>query len=219
MKKICPSILSADFSRLKDEISEVEEAGADIIHCDIMDGSFVPNISFGPKIVSDVNKITDLPLDVHLMINNSEKYIGEFHEAGADYISVHYENNFHLNRLVNQIKDLGMKAGVVINPATPVFMLDDIIQYTDYILVMSVNPGFGGQKFISNSIGKLKQLKKKIVQNNYKCEIEVDGGIGPENIKEVSVAGGDMFVCGASIFKSKHKKDIIKKMKSIISGK
>ncbi len=217
MKKICPSILSADFSRLKDEISEVEEAGADIIHCDIMDGVFVPNISFGAKIVSDVNKITDLPLDVHLMINSAEKFIREFHKAGADYISVHFENNFHLNRLVNQIKDFGIKAGVVLNPSTPVFMLDDIIQYADYVLIMSVNPGFGGQDFISNTISKIKQLRKKIDENNYKCEIEVDGGIEIENIKEVSEAGADMFVCGSSVFDSADRRDVIRKMKSLIS--
>jgi len=217
MKKICPSILSADFSRLKEEIKEVEKAGADIIHCDIMDGNFVPNISFGAKVVSDVNKITDIPLDVHLMINNADRFISSFHKAGADYISVHYENNLHLNRTVNQIKDLGVKAGVVINPATPVFMLDDIIEYADYILIMSVNPGFGGQKFISNSIDKLRYLKEKILLHKYKCEIEIDGGIGIENIKLVSDAGADMFVCGSSIFDSKNKVEAIKKMKGLIS--
>lgn len=218
MKKICPSILSADFSKLKEEIFDVEEAGADMIHCDIMDGNFVPNISFGPKIVSDVNKITSIPLDVHLMINNPDRYISEFHKAGADYISVHYENNLHLNRTINQIKDMGMKAGVVINPATPVFMLNDIIEYTDYVLIMSVNPGFGGQKFIPNTINKLKELRKLIEKNSYECIIEVDGGIGIENIKEISDAGAEMFVCGASVFNSKDRKDIIKKMKSIISN-
>ncbi|MDQ3020833.1 MAG: ribulose-phosphate 3-epimerase [Bacteroidota bacterium] len=217
MKKICPSILSADFSRLKEEISEVEKAGADIIHCDIMDGSFVPNISFGAKIVSDINKFTNIPLDIHLMINNPERYIIEFHRAGADYISVHYENNIHLNRIINQIKSLGIKAGVVLNPATPVFMLDDIIEFVDYVLIMSVNPGYGGQQFISNSIKKLTQLKDKIQENNFKCEIEVDGGIGLENMGVISEAGADMFVCGASVFDSKDRTDVIKKMKSIIS--
>lgn len=217
MKKICPSILSADFANLREQISEIEKAGADIIHCDIMDGNFVPNISFGAKIVSDVNKITDLPLDVHLMINNPERFIPEFHKAGADYISVHYENNIHLNRIINQIKNLKIRAGVVINPATPVFMLDDIIEYVDYVLIMSVNPGFGGQKFISNSLKKISLLKEKIISNNYKCEIEVDGGIGLDNIGFVSEAGADMFVCGASVFDSKDKSEVIKKMKVIIS--
>ena len=217
MKKICPSILSADFSDLKNQIIEVEKAGADIIHCDIMDGSFVPNISFGAKVVSDVNKITTLPLDVHLMINHPERFLSQFHKAGADYISVHYENNLHLNRIINQIKDFGIKAGVVLNPSTPVFMLDDIMEYVDFVLIMSVNPGFGGQKFISNSLDKIKRLKDKIIANNYKCEIEVDGGIGLDNIKEISDAGADMFVSGASIFDSENIDKVIKKMKSAVS--
>lgn len=216
MKKICPSILSADFSDLKNQILEVEKAGADIIHCDIMDGNFVPNISFGAKIISDVNSITDLPLDVHLMINAPERFIDEFYEAGADYISVHYENNLHLNRVINQIKDLGLKAGVVLNPATPVFMLDDIIEYADFVLIMSVNPGFGGQKFIPNSLDKIRALKDKILKNNYKCDIEIDGGVGLGNIKEISEAGADMFVCGSSIFGSEDKGKVIKMMKSLI---
>jgi len=217
MKKICPSILSADFSILKNEIADVEKAGADIIHCDIMDGNFVPNISFGAKIIADVNRVTNLPIDVHLMINNPENFIDEFHKAGADFISVHYENNFHLNRIVMKIKDLGMKAGVVINPATPVFMLTDILQYADYILIMSVNPGFGGQKFISNSVSKVKELKKMIDENKYNCLIEIDGGVGLENIKELSDAGVDMFVCGNSIFNSGNRDEVIDKMKKAIS--
>ena len=217
MKKICPSLLSADFAGLKVQIDELEKAGADILHCDIMDGNFVPNISFGAKIVSDINKITDLPLDVHLMINNPEKYITEFHKAGADYISVHYENNLHLNRIINQIRELGIKAGVVLNPATPVFMIDDIIEYSDYILIMSVNPGFGGQKFIPNSLNKIRQLKEKIIRNNYNCEIEVDGGVGVHNLRELSEAGADMFVCGASIFNSGNMTETIRKMKTILT--
>lgn len=216
MKKICPSLLSADFSDLKNQISELESAGADVLHCDIMDGSFVPNISFGAKIVSDINKITDLPLDVHLMINNPEKYINEFHRAGADYISVHYENNLHLNRIINQIKDLGIKSGVVLNPSTPVFMLEDIIECADYVLIMSVNPGFGGQKFIPDSLKKIRQLSELIKKNKYNCEIEVDGGVGLNNIKELSDAGADMFVCGNSIFSAKSKSEIIKKMRAIL---
>lgn len=218
MKKICPSILSADFAKLKEEIIEVEMGGADVIHCDIMDGSFVPNISFGAKIVSDVKKITDLPLDVHLMINNPDKFIDQFHKAGADLISVHYENNLHLNRTVNQIKDLGIKAGVVINPSTPVFMLDDIIEYADYVLIMSVNPGFGGQTFIPNSLEKIVQLKNMIEKNNYNCFIEVDGGISVENIKAISDAGANMFVCGASVFDSKDRGDVIKRLKDIVDN-
>lgn len=217
MKKICPSLLSADFSDLKSQIAELENVGADILHCDIMDGSFVPNISFGAKIVSDINNITDLPLDVHLMINSPEKYIADFHRAGAEYISVHFENNIHLNRIINQIKDYGIKAGVVLNPSTPVFMLDDIIEYADYILLMSVNPGFGGQKFISNSLQKVRRLKELIISNNCNCEIEVDGGVGLDNIKDLSDAGADMFVCGNSIFNSGSISDTIRNMKAKLS--
>lgn len=217
MKKICPSILSADFSNLKNEINEVESAGADIIHCDIMDGNFVPNISFGAKIVSDVNKITDLPLDVHLMINNPEKYIQDFHKAGADIISVHYENNYHLDRVLNQIKDLGLKAGVVLNPATPAFVLKEVIEIADIILVMSVNPGFGGQNFIQNSLRKIREVKEMISAANSLCLIEVDGGIGLDNIREISDAGADMFVCGSSVFNTEDKRLAVKKLREIIS--
>lgn len=217
MKKICPSILSADFAKLADEISEVERAGADIIHCDIMDGHFVPNITFGSDIISQVNNITDLPLDVHLMIENADKYVDSFAKAGADYISVHYENNYHLHRLVDKIKSLGIKAGVVLNPASPVFLLKNIIEHLDFVLIMSVNPGFGGQKFIMNSIDKVLELKKMINEFNPECQIEIDGGIGLNNIKLVSDAGVDMFVCGASVFKSVDRIGVIKEMKRLIS--
>jgi ribulose-phosphate 3-epimerase len=217
MKKICPSILSADFAKLAEEISEVERAGADIIHCDIMDGHFVPNITFGADVISKVNTITDLPLDVHLMIDNSDKYIDSFAKAGADYISVHYENNYHLHRLTDKIKSLGVKAGVVLNPASPVFLLKDIISSIDFVLIMSVNPGFGGQKFILNSIDKVLELKNLINEHNPDCKIEIDGGIGLDNIKLVSDAGVDMFVCGASVFKSVDRVGVIKEMKRLIS--
>lgn len=217
MKKLlCPSILSADFSKLNDDIKEVEYAGADVIHCDIMDGHFVPNITFGPDIVKKVNEITELPLDVHLMINSPDKYIENFCKAGADFISVHIENNYHLNRLVNYIKSFNVKAGVAINPATPINSLSEIISDIDFVLVMSVNPGFGGQKFISNSIEKVKQLKKLINEKNPCCLIEMDGGIGEDNIKMLSESGVDMFVCGASIFKAKDKKSATKKLKELI---
>lgn len=216
MKKICPSILSADFSRLGDEILDVERAGADLIHCDIMDGSFVPNISFGAKVVSAVNKITELPLDVHLMINNPEKYINDFYNAGADIISVHFENNYHLNRIVSQIKTLGIKAGVVLNPATPVFMLEDILSICDLVLIMSVNPGFGGQRFIPETLKKIIHLRRMINENNFSCALEVDGGIGIDNIREVSDAGADMFVCGASIFETSDRKKTIQMLRENI---
>src|SRR5690606_2183289 len=217
MKQICPSILAADFTKLGDEIHDIESAGADIIHCDIMDGHFVPNISYGPEIVSQVNKVTSLPLDVHLMINNPQHYIDAFYKAGADYISIHFENNYHVNRLINQIKELGIKAGVVLNPATPVEVLSDIIEYTDFILLMSVNPGFGGQKFIPNTIEKVRKLKEMISHKNDSCKIEIDGGVGLENIKSLSEAGVDMFVCGSSIFKTSDRKEVIKQMRELIS--
>jgi len=215
-KLLCPSILSADFSRLHDDIKEVEASGADVIHCDIMDGHFVPNITFGPDMVARINEITDLPLDVHLMIDHSDKYIKSFCDAGADYISVHYENNIHLNRLINYIKSLKVKAGVVINPATPVELLSDIIADVDFVLVMSVNPGFGGQKFIPNSVNKIKKLKELINKKNPDCLIEIDGGVGEENIKMLSETGVDMFVCGASVFKAKDKKERTRKLKELI---
>jgi ribulose-phosphate 3-epimerase len=217
IKLLCPSVLSADFSKLSEEIKAVESAGADVIHCDIMDGHFVPNITFGPDIVKKINEITELPLDVHLMINNPDKYIKEFAEAGAEYISVHYENNVHLNRIVSYIKSFNIKAGVVINPATPVNCLSEIIEDVDFILVMSVNPGFGGQKFIKNSVEKVKQLKSLINLKNPGCIIEIDGGIDENNIKMLGNTGVDMFVCGASIFKAKDKKEKTKKLKELIS--
>lgn len=218
MKKyLCPSILSADFTKLGEEIRMLEEGGADIIHCDIMDGAFVPNISFGPKIVGDLRKITSLPLDVHLMINNADQRIPDFIKAGANMISVHLENNTHLDRTVNLIKQLGAKAGVVLNPSTPVLLLADIIEYSDYILLMSVNPGFGGQKFIGNSMKKVQQLRKLLDGSGSECLIEVDGGVGPENIAELCRAGADMFVTGASIFHSKDKLEATRQLKKAIS--
>ncbi|MCX6164188.1 MAG: ribulose-phosphate 3-epimerase [Ignavibacteriae bacterium] len=218
MKKLlCPSILSADFSNLYEDIKEVESAGADVIHCDIMDGHFVPNITFGPDVVKKINEITELPLDVHLMIDSPDKYIKSFCDSGADYISVHFENNIHLNRLINYIKSFNVKAGVAINPSTPVNSLSEIISDVDFILVMSVNPGFGGQKFIQNSIEKVKQLKTLLNQKNPNCIIEMDGGIGEDNIKMLSEIGVDMFVCGASIFKAKDKKEKTKELKNLIN--
>jgi ribulose-phosphate 3-epimerase len=217
MKYICPSILSANFARLEDEIKIVEEAGADVIHCDIMDGRFVPNISFGPKVISDIREVTSLPLDVHLMINNSDNLIPEFIKAGANLISVHYENNTHLQRTISKIKDADVKAGVVINPATPVFMLEDIINDIDFVLVMSVNPGFGGQKFIENTYKKIRELKNMISNMNENCLIEVDGGIGLHNIADLCNAGADMFVAGAFVFDAIDKALAVKSLKEAVS--
>ena len=217
MKKLSPSILSADFSILGDDISQLESAGASMIHCDIMDGHFVPNISFGPYIVKRVNEITELPLDVHLMIDNPERFIADFKKAGADYLSVHLENNIHLQRIISQIKDSGIKAGVAINPSSPVSLLHDILPFADFILVMSVNPGFGGQTFIKESLIKIAELKSLIKAKQFNCLIEVDGGINLQNIKQVSDAGADILVAGASIFNSENKSDTIKQMIDLIN--
>lgn len=217
MKLIAPSVLSADFSKIDSEIKMITEAGADLLHLDVMDGHFVPNITFGPKMVADIRKLTKLPLDVHLMISEPEKYAEGFAKAGADWISVHYEASDHLNRLVNQIKDCGAKAGVVINPATPVSVLEEIADDADFILLMSVNPGFGGQKFINGSAEKAVKLAEMIKQNNTDTFIEMDGGIGLDNIKMLSDSGVNVFVAGNSIFGSKDPKDTISKMKKLIS--
>jgi len=216
-KKICPSILSADFSKLGEEIREIEVAGADMIHCDIMDGHFVPNISYGPYIVKTVDKITRLPLDVHLMIDHPEHFISEFVNAGADYISIHYENNYHLDRIVNYIKSFNVKAGIALNPATPVDVLIDIIDNLDFVLLMSVNPGFGGQKFISYVLQKISTLDALRIERKSKFLIEVDGGIGSENAKEIAQAGADILVSGASIFRSTDKAGELMKIRKAIS--
>ncbi|MGB9696713.1 MAG: ribulose-phosphate 3-epimerase [Ignavibacteria bacterium] len=216
-KKISPSILSADFSKLGEEIKEIEVAGADMIHCDIMDGHFVPNISYGPYIVKTVDRISRLPLDVHLMIEHPEHFISDFVNAGAEYISVHYENNYHLDRIINYIKSYKVKAGVALNPATPVDVLTEIIDNLDFVLLMSVNPGFGGQKFISYVLQKISTLDAVRTERKGKFLIEVDGGIGSENAREIAEAGADILVCGASIFMSADKAAELKKIKNAIS--
>lgn len=219
MKILAPSILSADFTNLSQQIRLVEMAGADWIHCDVMDGHFVPNITFGPFIVEAVNRITNLPLDVHLMIENPELYVQDFIQAGADYITVHVEEVIHLNRLVNQIKELGAKAGVVINPSTPVQSIKDVAEYIDLLLIMTVNPGFGGQKFIPNSIRRIHEAVELREKFHAKFLIEVDGGINNQNIKAVSDAGADVFVTGASIFKADNVSAATTELKNLISSK
>jgi len=219
MKILAPSILSADFTNLSQQIRLVEMAGADWIHCDVMDGHFVPNITFGPFIVEAVNRITNLPLDVHLMIENPEVYVQDFIQAGADYITVHVEEVIHLNRLVNQIKELGAKAGVVINPSTPVQSIKDVAEYIDLLLIMTVNPGFGGQKFIPNSIRRIHEAVELREKFHAKFLIEVDGGINNQNIKAVSDAGADVFVAGASIFKADNVSAATTELKNLISSK
>ena len=213
MKKISPSILSADFGRLAEEVRAVEEAGADYIHIDVMDGHFVPNITIGPFVVAAVKKVTKLPLDVHLMIENPERYVPEFAKAGSDIITVHAETTHHLHALVTQIKDLGKKAGVSINPATPVHSLGQIVADLDLVLVMSVNPGFSGQSFIPASLNKIKKVRSVIDKRGSKAELEIDGGIKIENIGEVSKAGADVFVAGSAIYGSDDYAATIKAMR------
>ena len=202
MKLIAPSILSADFARLGDEIKAVETAGADWIHVDVMDGHFVPNITIGPLIVEAVRPVTSLPIDVHLMIENPDTYIPAFAEAGATWISVQAEASIHLNRSVQLIRECGAKPGVVLNPTTPIQVLEWIIEDIDYVLVMSVNPGFGGQAFITNSLDKIKALRQMIQGKNLKTLIQVDGGVNEKTIADVAAAGADIFVAGSAIFKS-----------------
>ncbi len=219
MKKLlAPSILSADFSELANQIRYAEMGGADWIHCDVMDGHFVPNITFGPIVVSAVRNSTKLTIDVHLMIENADLYIPEFAKAGADYITVHQEACKHLNRTVNLIKENGCKAGVSINPATPVEMLSEILPYVDLVLVMSVNPGFGGQKFIEKTIEKIEKLKKIKEEKNYNFLIEIDGGVSSSNIKRISDAGCEVFVAGSAVFGSENITAAAAELKNIISA-
>lgn len=200
MIKIAPSILSADFSRLAEEVQAVDRAGADYIHVDVMDGHFVPNITIGPLVVAALRKVTDKPLDVHLMIENPDLYIADFAKAGADIISVHQEAVPHLHRTVQLIKSLGKQAGVSLNPATPVETLDVILDQLDLVLVMSVNPGFGGQAFISSALDKIRALRQRITQRGLATELQVDGGIKVDNIREVVAAGADVLVAGSAVF-------------------
>jgi ribulose-phosphate 3-epimerase len=202
MKIIAPSILSADLANLSQQLRYVEIGGADWIHCDIMDGHFVPNLTFGPILVNAVKRSTHLPLDVHLMIENADKYLEDYINAGASYLTVHQEAVVHLNRTVKKIKELGAKAGISINPSTPVDTLKDVAEFADLILIMSVNPGFGGQSFIPNSLRKVKELVKLRDELKAGFLIEIDGGMGKETIVEASNAGVDAFVAGSAIFNS-----------------
>jgi ribulose-phosphate 3-epimerase len=201
--KLAPSILSADFSRLGEQVKEVVRAGADYIHIDVMDGHFVPNITVGPLVVKAVRGLTKLPLDVHLMIARPENYIARFAEAGADILTVHVEACPHLHRTVQQIRDLKVKAGVAINPATPLVSIEEIIPLVDLVLLMSVNPGFGGQKFIPESLGKIQALREAMGEDRLKAELEVDGGIGQDNIAAIVKAGAGVIVAGAAVFNNK----------------
>jgi ribulose-phosphate 3-epimerase len=217
MKLIAPSILSADFSKLGDEIRAVEAAGADWIHADVMDGHFVPNITIGPLVVEAVRRVTDLPIDVHLMIENPDSYISAFADAGASYISVQVETCIHLNRTIQQIKDCGVHAGVVLNPATPLASLEWVLEDVDYVLIMSVNPGFGGQAFIPASLDKIKALRKQIKDRGLSLLIQVDGGVSEKTIAEIAAAGADVFVAGSAIFGSKNYQETIQNFRRKIS--
>jgi ribulose-phosphate 3-epimerase len=197
---IAPSILSADFTRLGEEISAVAKAGADVIHIDVMDGHFVPNITIGPLVVKAVRTITDLPLDVHLMIENADRYLEDFAKAGADWITVHVETGYHLHRTIHRIKELGKKAGAVLNPATPLSSLEEILPDLDLVMLMTVNPGFGGQSFIESSLTKIRQLKKMIDDRGLNVGIEVDGGVSPKTIGPIAAAGANIFVAGSAVF-------------------
>jgi ribulose-phosphate 3-epimerase len=200
--KIAPSILSADFLRLGEEIKAAESAGADMFHLDIMDGHFVPNITIGPAVVKAIKSITDLPLDVHLMIENPDKFINEFIKAGSNYITVHQEASRHLHRTIQSIKDRGIKAGVSLNPATSVWSLEHILQDLDMVLLMSVNPGFGGQDFIPSVMDKIKAVKNIINERSLDVLIEVDGGVKLDNAKQIAEAGADILVMGSAFFNS-----------------
>lgn len=214
MKKIAPSILSADFCRLGEEIKAVEAAGADYIHIDVMDGHFVPNITIGPLVVEAVRKITSLPLDVHLMIENPDRYIPDFAAAGADIIVVHAEASIHLHRSVQLIKSLGKRAGVSLNPATPLSYLEYVLADLDLVLLMTVNPGFGGQSFIEEAIPKIKALRAMLDKRGLEAELEVDGGVKVDNIARISHAGADVFVAGSAVFGSSDYAATIKRLKT-----
>ncbi|MDP2166856.1 MAG: ribulose-phosphate 3-epimerase [Thermodesulfovibrionales bacterium] len=218
MIRIAPSILSADFLRLGQEIRATEEAGADMLHIDIMDGHFVPNITIGPFIVKAIKGATKLPLDVHLMIDEPDRYLKDFITAGADYLTVHVEASVHLHRTICWIKDSGAKAGVSLNPATSIWTLDNILSEIDIAIVMSVNPGFGGQEFIPGAINKIKELKKIIKERSLNTLIEVDGGVTPDNAKAVADAGADILVMGSAFFNSTDYKTLTKNLKQLLNG-
>lgn len=217
--KLAPSLLSADFSILGEQVAEASRAGADYLHIDVMDGHFVPNITIGPLVVSAIRKCTDLPLDVHLMIESPDHYIQDFANAGADIITVHIEACTHIHRTIQLIKKTGAKAGISLNPGTPVELISEVIPLVDMILVMSVNPGFGGQSFIRESLRKITRLRKELDTKGFQAELEVDGGINTETAPEVVKAGARVLVAGAAIFNNNSSiSEAIQKLKSSIAG-
>lgn len=212
---IAPSILAANFNNLEKDIEVINHSEADFVHCDVMDGVFVPNISFGIPVIKQLKQVARKPLDVHLMIIDPDKFIADFADAGADYLTVHYEVCNHLNRTVNLIKENGMKASVCLNPHTPVAVLEDIIGELDMVLLMSVNPGFGGQKFIPNTYKKVSQLRNLIEQSNSDCLIEVDGGVNYETGKKLFDAGANVLVAGSFVFSSENPEATINNLKAL----
>ncbi|MEJ2696317.1 MAG: ribulose-phosphate 3-epimerase [Candidatus Sulfobium sp.] len=218
MIKIAPSILSADFSRLGEEVKAAEEAGAHMIHIDVMDGHFVPNITIGSLVVEAVRKVTKLPLDVHLMIEEPDRYLDDFVDAGADILTVHCEACRHLHRTIQRTRESGVRAGVSLNPATPLGSLENILDEVDLVLVMSVNPGFGGQDFITGSLEKTRSLRKMITEKGLPVSIEVDGGVKPANAKAVAEAGADILVMGSAFFNSENYMVTMKRLNELLGN-
>lgn len=210
-KNIAPSLLAADFFDLSSQMKLLKEGNIEVLHLDVMDGMFVPSISFGMPVISSLRKSVDFFFDVHMMVENPERYIEDFYNSGADGITIHFEACKHIDRCISQIKSLGLRSGISINPATPVSLLENIVSEVDMVLIMSVNPGFGGQKFIPYSLDKIKELYKMREKKNQKLLIQVDGGVGVDNIKALSDAGVDEFVAGSSVFKG----DILKNIKAL----
>jgi len=210
---VAPSILAADFTRLAEEVELVNQSEADWLHLDVMDGHFVPNLTFGFFIIEALRKLSRKPLDVHLMIEQPERYIERFRQAGADVITVHYEACPHLHRSVQQIRAAGAKAGVALNPHTPVALLDDVLEEVDLVCLMSVNPGFGGQKFIYRSLHKIEELRNRLITRNLPVRIEIDGGVGLQNAQRILQAGADVLVAGSSVFQAEDPHAVIRRLK------
>ena len=215
MIKVAPSILSANFNHLAEDVNKIEKAGADYIHIDVMDGRFVPNITFGPVVIKDLKKVSSLPLDVHLMILDPQDYVEDFIKVGADIITIQYEATIHLDRVLNLIKEKGAKASLAINPSTNVEVVFPVLSIVDQVLIMTVNPGFAGQKLISYCIDKVKALKKEIIQQKLNIDIEVDGGVTEENAKLLTKAGANVLVAGSTIFNSRDIKQTIRNLKKV----
>jgi len=217
LRKLAPSILDADFTCLERELNIIESGGADIIHLDIMDGNFVPNISFGPRIVESIKSKTSLPLEVHLMVEKPENHIKSFIDAGGDTIIIHYETSKHLDKLIQNINNAGVKSGIALNPATPLSVIEYLINKIDFLLLMTVNPGYGGQKFIPEMIDKIKKARKILDNHKKSVNLEVDGGINLSNLSKIIKAGAEIIVVGQIIFKSTNPEMTIKKIKDIIN--